>query len=68
MAWPSRFSIPCLVLLQAAELDLGGKLSLGHLLDPILHRRRVVAQHVQAGAVGHDLDLDILAFARDSAP
>ncbi len=49
-------------IVAGRKLDLAGKREVFEMLDPILHRRCISAQHVQAGAIGNDIDLYILAF------
>ena len=44
------------------KLDLAGKHHVLEPLDAVLHRRGVGAQHVQAGTVGHDIDLDVFVL------
>ena len=58
----SLFSALCMLswVLPQALNEIDGVL-LGDRLDAILHRRGVVAQHVQAGTEGDDLDLHFLA-------
>ena len=44
------------------ELDLAGEGEILEMLDAILHRRGVFAQHVEPGAVGHEIDVNVLAL------
>ena len=50
-------------VIAGRKLDLAGKRQILEPLDAVLHRRGVGAQHVQAGAIGDDVDLDVLVLA-----
>src|ERR1700684_1414004 len=47
-------------VVAGGKLDLAGKHHVLEPLDAVLHRRGVGAQHVQAGTIGDDVDVNVL--------